>query len=239
MSRQKSKTLRSGPPLKLSECQRQILEAASGRPDGLVVIEKGSEFRFRSPLNALIRRGLLQPIKAPNGAPAWRVTVKRKATETSIPRAAVKTMGVESPPDTRLDKTKADAPVEVSTAGACEGLDQGEDEAADYDVAGDSKPASPTHAGGSKEASRTPATGSKRALIIEMLRHANGAALAELATATGWLPHTTRAALTGLRHAGFVLEKSKGEDGKTLYRIVADGTTASQLGGGGSDARAA
>jgi hypothetical protein len=40
--------------------------------------------------------------------------------------------------------------------------------------------------------------------------------------ATGWLPHTTRAALTGLRKKGHVLEKSKRDDA-TCYRIVEAG----------------
>jgi len=39
-------------------------------------------------------------------------------------------------------------------------------------------------------------------------------------TVTGWLPHTTRAALTGLRRNGFALDKSK-VDGVTRYRHVA------------------
>ena len=42
----------------------------------------------------------------------------------------------------------------------------------------------------------------------------------QLIAATGWLPHTTRAALTGLRQKGFVLDRSKGEDGRAVYRIV-------------------
>ena len=44
-----------------------------------------------------------------------------------------------------------------------------------------------------------PAVPSKISLVLELLRHEEGAALAELVEATGWLPHTTRAALTGLR----------------------------------------
>jgi Protein of unknown function (DUF3489) len=40
--------------------------------------------------------------------------------------------------------------------------------------------------------------------------------------ATLWLPHTTRAALTGLRKKGHVVAKFKGEDGKTVYRIEAE-----------------
>jgi hypothetical protein len=38
--------------------------------------------------------------------------------------------------------------------------------------------------------------------------------------ATGWLPHTTRAALTGLRKKGHVIEKTKRDDA-TCYRIEA------------------
>jgi hypothetical protein len=38
--------------------------------------------------------------------------------------------------------------------------------------------------------------------------------------ATGWLPHTTRAALTGLRKQGFAIDKAKVE-GVTRYRHVA------------------
>jgi hypothetical protein len=66
--------------------------------------------------------------------------------------------------------------------------------------------------------------GTKRALVIGMLRHSNGASLADLMTATGWLPHTTRAALSGLRRRGFVLEKSNRADGTPVYMITNAGS---------------
>jgi hypothetical protein len=47
-----------------------------------------------------------------------------------------------------------------------------------------------------------------------------------LIAATGWLPHTTRAALTGLRRKGCTLEKSTRTDGKTAYRTVPPGKAA-------------
>ena len=62
--------------------------------------------------------------------------------------------------------------------------------------------------------------GTKQALIAGLLEREQGATLDELIAATGWLPHTTRAALTGLRRKGCTLEKSSREDGKTAYRIV-------------------
>jgi hypothetical protein len=67
--------------------------------------------------------------------------------------------------------------------------------------------------------SRAPRAGSKQAAILALLGREEGASLADLIAATGWLPHTTRAALTGLRQRGFMLARSKGEDGRTLYRV--------------------
>lgn len=49
----------------------------------------------------------------------------------------------------------------------------------------------------------------KSALVLEMLRREAGATLSELASATNWLPHTTRAALTGLRKKGHSIEKRR------------------------------
>jgi DNA-binding MarR family transcriptional regulator len=42
-----------------------------------------------------------------------------------------------------------------------------------------------------------------------LLQREEGATLGELIDATGWLPHTTRAALTGLRKKGHAIEKTK------------------------------
>ncbi len=58
--------------------------------------------------------------------------------------------------------------------------------------------------------------------VLTLLRRGQGATLAELVAATGWLPHTTRAALTGLRKKDHVLDKAKrGEE--TCYRIAEGG----------------
>ena len=61
--------------------------------------------------------------------------------------------------------------------------------------------------------------GSKKELVLGLLRRPDGATLNDLVTSTGWLPHTTRAALTGLRKRGHVVEKGKRDDA-TCYRIV-------------------
>ena len=69
--------------------------------------------------------------------------------------------------------------------------------------------------------SEAPTRTSKTSLILDFLRREEGATLAELIEATGWLPHTTRAALTGLRKKGLVLDKSKRDD-VTCYCIAGD-----------------
>ncbi len=47
----------------------------------------------------------------------------------------------------------------------------------------------------------------KSAAVIALLSRPDGATLAELIAATDWLPHTTRAALTGLRKKGYRIER--------------------------------
>lgn len=65
-----------------------------------------------------------------------------------------------------------------------------------------------------------PAT--KQAMVLDLLGRAEGASIAELMAATGWLAHTTRAALTGFRKKGVTIARSAEERG-TVYRIAASG----------------
>jgi len=50
---------------------------------------------------------------------------------------------------------------------------------------------------------------SKASHVLAMLQRQEGATLDELVAATGWLPHTTRAALTGLRKKGHAIDRRK------------------------------
>ena len=63
---------------------------------------------------------------------------------------------------------------------------------------------------------------SKAAEVVTLLQRDEGATLADLIAVTGWLPHTTRAALTGLRKKGHAIERGKRE-GTTCYRITVAG----------------
>lgn len=66
-----------------------------------------------------------------------------------------------------------------------------------------------------------PSRPTKQALVLDLLARPDGASLAELITATGWLPHTMRAALVRLRQKGRRIERSQGQDQASRYRLTA------------------
>ena len=70
-------------------------------------------------------------------------------------------------------------------------------------------------------ATSSPKPPTKAATILDLLRRSEGATLEQLVTATGWLPHTTRAALTGIKRKGHVLISEK-IDGVRTYHVVAE-----------------
>ena len=70
-----------------------------------------------------------------------------------------------------------------------------------------------------------PRGGSKLARVIALLECAHGATIEELIAATGWLAHTTRAALTGLRKRGYAVAIDRSDDKRgSFYRIPAGET---------------
>ena len=65
-----------------------------------------------------------------------------------------------------------------------------------------------------------PRASTKRAMLIGMLERPEGASVAEMGQRFGWLPHTVRAAITGLRHAGREVTRSKDATGQSVYRLA-------------------
>ena len=55
--------------------------------------------------------------------------------------------------------------------------------------------------------------------LIDLLRRDGGASIEEISEAFGWLPHSSRAKLTGLRKAGHTVERGK-QGSVTTYRLV-------------------
>ncbi|MDR7102846.1 DUF3489 domain-containing protein [Croceicoccus sp. BE223] len=59
----------------------------------------------------------------------------------------------------------------------------------------------------------------KTGTIVSLMERKEGATLEDMTGATGWLPHTTRAALTGLRKRGHEIASTK-VDGVRTYRVL-------------------
>ena len=63
-----------------------------------------------------------------------------------------------------------------------------------------------------------PARKTKLSLLLGLISREAGATLAELTSATGWLPHTARAAITGLRRRGHDIRCER-VDGVSRYLV--------------------
>ncbi len=63
----------------------------------------------------------------------------------------------------------------------------------------------------------------KTATVQRLLKRKSGATLAHLQKATGWQPHSVRAALSTLRKAGYTIDKlpPKTDSGAVAYHITA------------------
>ena len=64
----------------------------------------------------------------------------------------------------------------------------------------------------------TPQRRTKQALLLELIGREGGATLEQLTSATGWLPHTVRAAITGLRKRGHDVRCQR-VDGVSRYMV--------------------
>jgi len=55
--------------------------------------------------------------------------------------------------------------------------------------------------------------------ILKLVSRKSGATIAQLEAATGWKPHSVRAALSGLRKAGHEITRDRNKKGLTVYTI--------------------
>lgn len=62
---------------------------------------------------------------------------------------------------------------------------------------------------------------SKASRLLALLKTGTGASLDDMTEATGWLPHTVRAAMTGLRKRGYQIERHI-EGSVTVWSITED-----------------
>jgi hypothetical protein len=183
----------------LTNNQLIVLSKAAARDDGAALVPQGMGKGAAAKIgSSLVARKLLREMRSKPGMPIWRET-HGKNVSLVITRAGRDAIGVAddvTASDPSAPKAaRPTAPAKAQKNGAAP-----QPELSPIEVA--------------------PRPGSKQALLVEMLCKDDGASLDALIQATGWLPHTTRAALTGLRKRGYAVERIRDQSKGSLYRIV-------------------
>jgi hypothetical protein len=147
---------------------------------------------------SMVDQRLMREVRAKGGMPVWRIDEDGRPISliiTKAGRAAIR------PSDQDPVPVEVERPVSPMRPGL---HDTGQDELSRKDDAG-----------------LTPArAGSKQATVIAMLSDGSGATMESLIASTGWLRHTTRAVLSGLRKRGYAIERTQEADGCSRYRIT-------------------
>lgn len=181
----------------LTPTQTATLNVASARPRQIALplpgkLPAGAQAKV---VAALLTRGLLAEAEAAPGDPLWRDT---RRTLVLTPKG-MEAIGFD-PVVIRAVAAKGTKP--MSTEAALKAADVAEIALADQP--------------------RSPRTGTKLATLIAMLRAPEGASITEIASATGWQPHTVRGAISGAlkKRLGLEVIAEKHPERGRVYRIV-------------------
>ena len=190
-------TSRKSTSSKLTDTQLIVLSRAAQREDGAATLPEGMTDKAAQKLAAtLVERGLVREIRTKLGMPVWRRSEEGRSQALIITKLGRTAIKVED--DREFEDTELGAQAAASTDKAMSAQSEW----------------------------NTPRQGSKLSIVIDLLGRKKGAGIGELVAATGWLPHTTRAALTGLRRRGYAIERERSEKGGSVYRIVTSTTSA-------------
>ena len=213
--------------IKLTDAQLLILSAASRREDRCLTAPKNLKRPAAEKLAAkLLAARLVREIKAKPNMPVWRRDEDAgRAFALNLTAAGLKAVATKE--DNPQPEESVGASTGEETSNIVGAADPAPSEAGA--TAGIAATARNSAASNAKSApvSSTPRQGTKIARVIELLRRDQGATLEALIVATGWLPHTARAALTGLRHSGYDVRLERGQNGSaSVYRIDASQASA-------------
>jgi Protein of unknown function (DUF3489) len=184
--------------VKLPDAQVAMLSAAAQREDLCVTALERMKGAVLSKVSAkLVKLGLVRVVRAKAGMPVWRQDDAGQSSALKLTAAALKAIAIDGQPEelTKTRKTTRAQPQPISDAPTIP----------DPDIVGATR--------------ARPRARSKLARVIDLLRRSEGATILHLMEATGWLPHTTRAALTGLRKRGYAVVRGRISGGDSIYRI--------------------
>jgi hypothetical protein len=180
--------------VKLTDAQLVMMSAAAQRKDCCLSAPatlKGAALRKIGV--KLAKLGLAREIEAKRGAPIWRRDDAGQGYALKLTTAGLKAIAVDEGSQNAIEPSEAPQPQARNVA-------------------------SPDEVGHPAGVA-APRDGSKLALVVEHLQRADGVTILDLTQTTGWLPHTTRAALTGLRKRGYAVIRERIGAGDSVYRI--------------------
>ena len=194
---------------KLTDTQLVLLSAASRREDRYLTPPAGARLGpARKAAAKLLEAGFVKELRARKDAPVWRSDEETEQSFTlKLTAAGLKAIAGE-----------ADGESEEASRSRERSGGEGDSELQAVETRG------PDPVRDAEPVPSRPAAlrgGTKIASVIAMLKKDEGATIDEIVAATAWLPHTTRAALTGLRKRGYAVASDRSDPTRsTVYRIA-------------------
>jgi hypothetical protein len=179
---------------KLTDAQLVMMSAAAQRKDRC--LSAPTRVRGAALIKVSVKLanlGFAREIEAKSGAPIWRRDDAGQGYALKLTAAGLKAIAVDEGSQDATEPGEAPQPQAKNRASSDEG--------------------------GHPARVAAPRDGSKLAQVIEHLQRADGATIIDLTHVTGWLPHTTRAALTGLRKRGYAVIRERIGSRDSAYRI--------------------
>src|SRR5258708_18842545 len=181
--------------VKLTDAQLVMMSAAAHRKDRCLSAPATIKGTALSKVSAkLAKLGLAREIEAKPGAPIWRRDDAGQGYGLKLTAVGLKAIAVDEGVQDKIEPSEAHEPQAKIVATSDES--------------------------GHPARGAAPRDGSKLALVIEHLQRVDGATIVDLSETMGWLPHTTRAALTGLRKRGYAVIRERIGAGDSVYRIL-------------------
>jgi hypothetical protein len=181
--------------VKLTDAQLVMMSAAAQRKDRCLSAPATIRGAALGKVGVkLAKLGLAREIEAKPGGPIWRRDDAGQCYALKLTAAGLRAITLDEGSQDAIKPSEAAQPQSNNCANPDEG--------------------------GHPAGVAVPRAGSKLALVIEHLKRADGATIVDLTQATGWLRHTTRAALTGLRKRGYAVIRERIGAVDSVYRIA-------------------
>lgn len=222
---------------KLTDIQISVLSSAAQRADGAAILPEAMKRASMAKLSqALIAQELVREVRTKSKMPVWRRDVTGRPLSLVITRVGKSAIANREAGGAKIFEkgsagrsTKGVSAEVADEPGAKANRTTARQERAQdvkTKLASSRKKKLPSAIPSERQASHSPLpwrprAGSKQALLVSMLMSADGASLDKIVAATDWLPHTVRAALTGLRKRGHAIGRRRESGDKSpTYRIV-------------------